>query len=133
MTTMTDTPTATTSTRRQKVGLVLAGLLSLGNVSSAFGPQLDGEVGPPAVVLWAGTVLGVIGLVAVVVAWRTGSRAALRVAALALIITALTAVPAFFVDVPASIKILVSVSVLLTVAAVVLMFSSARRPMSVTD
>jgi hypothetical protein len=132
MTTMTTTATSA-STRRQRVGLVLAGLLSLANVASAFGPQPDGDVGPPAVVLWAGTVLGVIGLAAVVVAWRTESRAALRVAAGSLIITALTAVPAFFVDVPAAIKVLVSLSVLLTVVAVVLMFSSARRPASVTD
>lgn len=132
MTTMTATAT-TTSTRWQRAGLVLAGLLSVANVSSAFGPQPDGDVGPPAVVLWAGTVLGVVGLVAVVVAWRTGSRAALRVAAGCLIITALTAVPAFFVDVSAAVKVLVSIWVLLTVVAVVLMFSSARRPASVTD
>ena len=51
------------------------------------------------VVLWAGTILGVVGLVAVVIAWRSGNRAALRVAAGALIITALLSVPAFFVDV----------------------------------
>ena len=37
------------------------------------------------------------------------------------------------VDVPAVLKVMVSVSVLLTVAAVVLMFSSARRPTAVTD
>ena len=37
------------------------------------------------------------------------------------------------IDVPAFIKVMVSVSVLLTVAAVVLMFSSARRPTAVTD
>ena len=54
-------------------------------------------------------------------------------AAGALIISALTAVPAFFVDVPAFLKIFAAFSVLLTIAAVVLMFSSERRPASVTD
>ena len=112
---------------------MLAGLLSISGIPSAFTPTPDGEVGPPLVVLWAGTVLGIVGLVAVVAAWRSGSRTALRVAAGAIIIVALTAVPAFFVDVPAFIKVMVSVSVLLTVAAVVLMFSSARRPTAVTD
>ena len=132
MSTMTAAPT-TTSTGRQRAGLTLAGLLSLVNIASAFGPQPDGPVGPPPVVLWAGTVLGVVGLVAVVVAWRIGSRAALRVAAGTLVVTALTAVPAFFVDVSPFVKALVAVSVLLTVTAIVLMFSSDRRPASVTD
>lgn len=133
MTTMTATSSLTRSSRRQRTGLVLAGVLSAANMLSVVGPTPEGEVGPPSVVLWAGTVLGVVGLVAVVLAWRTGSRAALRVAAGSLIITTLTAVPAFFVEVPAAIKVVVSVGVLLTVAAVVLMFSSERRPATVTD
>ena len=45
------------------------------------GPTPDGEVGPPYVVLLVGTLLGVVGLVGVVIAWRTGSRAAMRVVA----------------------------------------------------
>lgn len=134
MSTMTSTTTSTRGSSRQRAGLVLAGLLSIANALSALGsPTPEGEVGPPAVVLWAGTVLGVIGLVAVVIAWRSGNRVALRVAAGTLIIAALTAVPAFFVDVPAGIKALAAASVLLTIAAVVLMFSSDRRPASVTD
>ena len=83
--------------------------------------------------LWAGTVLGIVGLVAVVIAWRTGNRGALRVAAGAIIITALTAVPAFFVDVPAWLKAAAAVGVLLTIAAVVLMFSTQRGHATVTD
>jgi len=113
---------------------VLAALLSVASFGSAFGPSTpEGEVGPPPVVLWAGAVLGVVGFVAVILAWRSGSRGALRVAAGALIISALTSVPAFFVDIPVLLKTFAAVSVLLTVAAVVLMFSSARRPASVTD
>ena len=104
-----------TTSGRQRAGLVLAGVLSAINIPSVFTPTPDGEVGPPFGVLVLGTVLGVIGLVAVVLAWR-GNRGALRVAAGALVINLLTALPAFFVDVPAWIKLAVGLSVLATVA-----------------
>ena len=69
---------------------------------------------------------------AAVLAWR-GNRPALRVAAGAIIVMTLTGLPAFFVDVPMFIKALVGFSVVLTVVAVVLMFSGDRRPSPVTD
>lgn len=118
---------------RQKAGLVIAGLLSLGNVTSVVFPTPDGEEGPPFEVLLLGTILGVIGVVAVVIAWRNANQAAFRVAAGSLVISAITSLPAFFVDVPAGIKILVAVSVVLTVLSIVLMFSSAQRPVPVLD
>lgn len=117
---------------RQKVGLVIAGLYSLGNIPSVFFGTPEGEEGPPMVVLAIGTILGVVGLAAALVAWR-GNRVALRLAAGAIIIMTLTGLPAFFVDVPLAIKALVGFSVLLTVVAVVLMFSGDRRPAVVTD
>ena len=83
-------------------------------------------------ILVIGSVLGVIGLVAAIMAWR-GNRVALRVAAGAIIVATLTGLPAFFVDVPMFVKALVGFSVIWTVVAVVLMFSSERRPASVTD
>ena len=76
------------TTPRQQVGLALAGLLSAVNVPSAFLPTPDGETGPPTAVLVAGAVLGLVGLVAVVIAWRTGNRAAVRVAAGTLVVNA---------------------------------------------
>jgi hypothetical protein len=121
------------TTTRQKVGLGLAGLLSLFSVPSVFTPTPDGDTGPPFAILVVGSILGIIGLVAVVIAWRTGSRAAVRVAAGALIINLLTSLPAFFVDVSAGIKLLAGVGVLLTVLAVGLMFSTAHRPAPVLD
>jgi hypothetical protein len=118
---------------RQKVGLVLSGLINLSNIPSAFSPTPDGETGPPYAILVLGSVLGVIGLVATVMAWR-GNGAALRVAAGALVINVITGLPAFFVDVPAFIKALVAFSVVLTVTALVLMFSAGvRRAVPVTD
>jgi hypothetical protein len=117
---------------KQKIGLVLCGLYSLANIPSFLEAPPDGEEGPPMSILVVGTILGVIGLVAAVMAWR-GNRVALRVAAGAIIIETLTGLPAFFVDVPMFIKALVGLSVVMTLAAVVLMFSVDRRSASITD
>jgi Ca2+/Na+ antiporter len=122
-----------TITTRNKVGLAIAGLISLANVPSVFESQPDGEVGPPMTVLVLDTLLGVIGLVAVVVAWRTASRTALRVTAACLVIAAVTALPALFVDVPAFIKIAVAVFTVITMVALVLMFSGDRQRQPVLD
>ncbi|TAP44595.1 hypothetical protein [Arthrobacter sp. S39] len=122
-----------TTSKRQQVGLVLAGLYSALNVLGVLFPTPDGQEGPPIGILIIDAVLGLVGLVAVIITWRTGNRAALRVAAGAIIIMTLTALPAFFVDVPAGIKLLVGVAVLITIAAVVLMFSPGRRSTPVLD
>ena len=123
---------STTTTGRQKTGLVLAALISATNIPSVFSPTPDGKEGPPFAVLLVGAILGVVGLVAAVLAWR-GNRTALRVCAGSLIVNLLLTLPAFFVDVPAWIKAAAAFSTLLTVAAVVLMFSTSRRPVPVTD
>ena len=122
-----------TTSKRQKVGLVLAGVYSALNVVGVLFPTPDGQVGPPIGILIIDAALGLVGLVAVIITWRTGNRAALRAAAGAIILMTLTALPAFFVDVPAGIKLLVGVWVLLTIAAVVLMFSPGRRSTPVLD
>lgn len=134
---MISTSTSTTTDRfrattKQKVGLVIAGLFSLGNLPSVLTAPPDGQEGPPMAILVVDTVLGAIGLVAVVLAWR-GNRLALRIAAGAIILITLTGLPAFFVDVPMGVKALVGASVLLCVAAVVLMFSGPRQPAAVAD
>ncbi len=115
---------------RQKVGLVLGGIYSAGNIASVLQPTPEGEVGPPFGILLISSVLGVVGLVAVVLAWR-GSRAAMRAAAGCIIVETITALPAFFVDVPTAVKMMVGAIVLLTVVTLVLMFSSADRPAAV--
>lgn len=131
MSTITTTAGPVTSTK-QKVGLVLCGLYCLSSIPSVLESQPDGEEGPPMAILVVGTVLGVLGLVATVLAWR-GNRVALRVAAGSIIVITLTGLPAFFVDVPMFIKALVGVSVVWTVAAVVLMFSGDRHTVPVVD
>jgi hypothetical protein len=120
------------TTTKQKVGLVLCALYSLSNIPSFLEAAPDGDEGPPMAILVVGSILGVLGLVAAIMAWR-GSRVALRIAAGSMIVLTLTGLPAFFVDVPMFIKALVGFSVLLTVVTVVLMFSGDRRPAPVTD
>jgi hypothetical protein len=117
---------------KPKVGLTIAGIYSLANVPSFLGAPDPGQEGPPMAILVVSSALGVIGLVASVMAWR-GNPVALRVAAGAVVVITLTGLPALFVDVPMAIKALVSVSVLLTVLAVVLMFSGDRRTAPVPD
>ena len=121
-----------TSSRSQRLGLVLAGLLSLTNAPSALTPTPDGETGPPYVILLLGTVLGLIGLIAVVPAWR-GNRVAMRVLAGTLVINVISSLPAFFVDVPAWLKLAVAIACLLSIAAIVLMFRPAPRSAVVVD
>ncbi len=120
-------------TTRNKIGLVLAGLLALGDVGSVFISTPEGEEGPPFAVLAIGLVVGLITLAAIVPAWRTGSRTALRVVAGTRIVSAILSLPAFFVDVPAGIKVGVSVAFALTVVCVVLVLTPADRRVPVTD
>jgi hypothetical protein len=130
-TTAAASATGTRPAGKQRVGLVLAGLYSLVNIPSVLIPTPDDGDAPPFGILVVGTVVGLVGVVATVAAWR-GSSLALRIAAGCIIVATLTAVPAFFVDVPMSVKAFTGVAVLVTVAAVALMFSG-RRPVSVVD
>jgi hypothetical protein len=118
---------------KNKVGLVIAALLGVVDSFSVLTPTPDGEVGPPFGILVLGSILGVITLIAVVVGWTKASRGAIRVAAGARIVSVLTALPAFFVDVPWYIKLLVTAAVVLTAFSVVLMLSPARQTSPVTD
>lgn len=118
---------------KNKVGLVIAGLLGLSDLPAVLMPTPDGEVGPPLGILILGSICGVITVIAVVIGWVKANRGAIRVAAGARIVSMLTALPAFFVDVPPAIKILVTAAVILTVVSVVLMLSPARQTAPVTD
>lgn len=116
-----------------RIGIGLAVVLSLMDFASLLVPTPPGEVGPPYVVLLLSAALGVVTLVAVVVAWRSGSRGALRIAAGARVVSAITALPAFFVDVESWVKLVVALTVVLTIACVLLMLAPARRSAPVTD
>jgi hypothetical protein len=123
-----DTSTTTAWSTKNKVGLGLAIAYALTNLPSAVLPAPEGaQDGPPMAILVACSVLSAVALVAGVMAWRSGSRPAARLTAGSLIIITLTSLPAFFVDVPAAIKVLVAAGVVLTVVFTVLIFSPAKR------
>ncbi|WP_322920365.1 hypothetical protein [Nocardioides renjunii] len=121
------TSTPTTWSTKNKVGLGIAIFYALTNLPSAFMPTPNGEDGPPVAILWVCTVLAAVALVAGIMAWRTGSRPAARLTAASLIVVTLTSLPAFFVDVPAALKVLVAAGVVVTVVFTVLIFSPAKR------
>jgi hypothetical protein len=126
----------TTSSRlsaRNKVGFVLAFFLGLTDLPNVFEGSSYGSNPPPFAFLAAGSVCGVVTVVAVVWAWRRLSRTATRIAATARIVSALAALPVFFVDVPAGVKALSAAAVVLTVIAVTLMLTPPREPLIVTD
>ncbi|MBS2936253.1 hypothetical protein KDN32_00680 [Nocardioides sp. J2M5] len=128
----TTAPPSTTSTThwstRNKVGLGLALFYAVTNLPSAFMPPDTGDqAGPPMAILWVCTVLSAVALVACVVAWRSGSRAAARLTVGSLVVVTLTSVPAFFVDVPAGLQVLVAAGVVFTLVFTVLILSPAKR------
>jgi hypothetical protein len=130
MTTELATPVTRASlSTKNKVGLVIAVLLALGDVAGMFAnPQpAPGEQGPPTAVLVAGGILGIVAVVAAVYTWRTGNRIGSRVVAATRILAAITALPAFFVSgVPAGLVALAAGGVILTVITVWLVLSPPR-------
>ena len=119
--------------RHTKVGLALAGLLAVVDLLGLAFQTPEGQVGPPLGILLMGAALGVITLICIVIAWRTRSRGAIRIAAGARILSALGAVPAFFAGPPAPLVVMAAISVILTVACVILMLAGAPKPALVKD
>lgn len=122
---------------RLKAGLSVAIILGLGDLVSLFLVPTDtGEDdGPPIPILVLATVLGAVTLGAIWVAWRTGSRRAIRVVAGTRILSALTSLPAFFVDIPVGLLVFTALGVVLTVICLVLILSPAGpKPLeTITD
>ncbi|MEO6881201.1 MAG: hypothetical protein ABI181_09700 [Mycobacteriaceae bacterium] len=112
---------------KNRVGLVLAGLLGVLDLGALASPTPDGEVGPPIGILVISALSGVVTVVAVVLTWWRRQPGAVRIAAGARILSMITSLPAFFVDVPSGLKVLVALFVVLTLVSVVLMLSPARR------
>jgi hypothetical protein len=128
MTTSATTAPTVALSLKNKVGLVLAGLLALGDLTSPFTNGGDGSdsdtAGPPMAVLVADCVLGLLTLVAVVHMWRTASRISARIIAGTRVLSVISALPAFFVSgVPAPVVVLVAAVVVVTVVTIVLVMS----------
>lgn len=116
-----------------KIGLGLAALLGVADLVNLALPTPDGETGPPLGIVIFGALLGLVTLMGVGWAFRTGSRGAVRVVAAARIISAITALPAFFVEIPAGLRLFAGVIVILTVAVVVMILTPAPGAQPVTD
>jgi hypothetical protein len=102
-----------------KVGLVLAGLLALSDVLGSLLVPVDrAQVAPPLGVFVLAGILGAVTLVFVVIAWLRRSRGAIRIVAGTRILSAVTALPAFFAGPPAPFVIWAAAGVTLTVIAV---------------
>lgn len=110
-----------------KAGLVLAIILGLGdltNLASLGQDPKPGESGPPAGVLIVSALLGVITVVAGVIAWRARSRPAVRIIVGSRVLSLILSLPAFFVSgVPAGWVVLSAVFVVLTLVCVMLVLS----------
>lgn len=118
-------PTAPALTTKNRIGLGLAAVIGVADCVAYFLPTPEGDVGPPTEILVLGLVLGVVTLVAVPLAWRSGSRATIWTIVGARVLSALTALPVFVVDAPTATVLIISGFLVLTVVAVVLLL---RRP-----
>ena len=115
-------------TTLSRTGLVLFALLSIGDVADLF--LTDGSH-PPYSVAITGAILGLASLTLLPSAWR-GSLTAIRLVCALRVVSALTALPAFFVaDVGAAPIVLAAAIVVLTGLAVVLVAGSLRRTAAV--
>lgn len=114
--------------RSFRSGLVILGVLSLLDL---VGPLMTNGDNPPMSVALVGSVLGAASLVCVYFAWRGSSRAVLPLTILR-VLSALTAVPGLFVaDVPAAIRVLAGLIVLLSIIGIALVAGSrGRQPVS---
>lgn len=123
MSTMTTAAATTTRpTRAAKAGLVILGLLGLLDLLSAT----DTSGPAPAVILVLGAITGLVTLGALVPAWRTGNRAAIRAVVISRVVSILASVPVFFVDdLPTALVVASAGAVLLSVLGIYLVL---RRP-----
>lgn len=106
-----------TNTSGRRVGLVLLGLLSLGDIAT---PALTDGDHPPYAIAAIAAVLGVASLVLAVRAYREPARS-LRLLIGLRMLSAVTAIPAFFVDdVPSGAEVAAAAVVVLTALGVLL-------------
>jgi hypothetical protein len=106
-------------------GLVLTGLFALGDIATPL--TSDGEH-PPMAVGIADSILGLICVVAIVLAWR-GSRGAVTAIVVTRLLSVVSALPVFFVDgIPAAARLGVVLAVVVQLAAVAMVATRLRRP-----
>lgn len=125
--TNTSMPPGTSKTRSRSftAGLATCALLAVADVAMAFDVSDDA---PPLPVLLSGALLGLLTLYGVRQAWA-GAPRGVTVIVVTRVLSALSGVPAFFVDdAPEWAPPVVAVCIVLTVAGVGLVFRGVRPP-----
>jgi hypothetical protein len=107
-----------------RTGLVLAVLLALGDVAAGITTISGDAVGTSIAVF--DVVLALVTVGSIPAAWR-GAAWALRTVAATRLLGALTAVPAFFVDVEPGMVIAAAVTVVVAIVAAVLVLPRGTR------
>jgi hypothetical protein len=108
-----------------KTGLVLLGVISLGDLTAPL--YTDGQT-PPMFIALIGSALGLLSLILVALAWRGRAAAAVGLVVLRLL-SALTAVPAFFEPgVPAVPLVLAGIAITVTLVGIGCVLAGLRRP-----
>jgi len=108
-------------------GLAICALLGVIDIISLATLGSGADDGPPVLVTLIGAVLGVITLVGARMAWR-GGRSGVVAVIVSRVLSALLALPAFFVDdVPDWVPPVVGIFVVLTVVGVGLLVVALRR------
>ena len=133
MSTITAQPSQLTPNTTVRTGLALSAILGLSNLPFLFLDINWGAEEPPFALLLLNAVIGMVSVVCAVMAWNTGNRRLIRLNAAALIINALLVVPGLFLDTTATIRVISAVTIVATVAAVVLMMRRSDTPSWVVD
>ncbi len=110
-------------------GVALLGVISVIGLTTAL--FTDGQH-PPLIIAIIGAALDVIGIVLAVLAWRGRTGAAVGLCVVR-VLSALTAVPAFYVGgVPGPIMAVAGTFIVFTIVGVVLTLAGLRRPVPVS-
>jgi hypothetical protein len=126
----TTAPARPALSTRNKAGLILAILLALAELASLLrGPaSKPGTDGPPTPVLYGGSALGVVIIIAAAYMWASRNRIGGRIVAVSLILSATPSVGALFLStVPAPIRLLLAALVVIAIIAVMLVLTPPKR------
>ena len=119
-----------TRTRSVTVGYVIVGILALADATTFA--QGSGEDAPPFVIALLGTILGLVTLGALVALWVRRKAAApdrrmVMTVVVSRVASAVLSIPAFFVDLPGAVKIVVFLFIVLTAVGLQLVRPELKR------
>lgn len=114
-----------TRSRTLTTGLVLCAVLGVVDVVSVAG--LGSDEGPPPAIIVLGAVAGIVTLIGVRLAWKD-QRGGIAAVVASRVISALSGIPAFFVDdVPDWVPVAVGAGIALTAVALSLLYVGLRQ------